>query len=143
MIYGITKSLGEPENATIIRTSIIGEELYHKKSLLEWVKSNKDKSIDCYTNNLWNGVTCLTLSKIIYKMINENIFWKGVKHIFSPDIVSKYELCCYINKIYDLNINIIPIEYNCNKNMTLCGDKLFEINNIESQIIELSKFNLI
>ena len=33
-MYGISKSLGEPEDASIIRTSIIGEELYGKKSLI-------------------------------------------------------------------------------------------------------------
>ena len=37
--YGMSKSLGELCNATIIRTSIIGEEPINKRSLLEWVKS--------------------------------------------------------------------------------------------------------
>ena len=41
--YGISKSLGELCNGTIIRTSIIGEEMRNKRSLLEWVKSNKNK----------------------------------------------------------------------------------------------------
>ena len=40
-IYGVTKSLGEPENCCIIRTSIIGHELNEKKNLLEWVLSKK------------------------------------------------------------------------------------------------------
>ena len=30
-LYGVSKSLGEPENATIIRTSIIGHETNYKK----------------------------------------------------------------------------------------------------------------
>ena len=34
-MYGLSKSLGEPDNTTIIRTSIIGEEMENKKSLLE------------------------------------------------------------------------------------------------------------
>jgi len=42
-IYGVTKSLGEPENATVIRTSIIGEEIKQARSLVEWIKSNKNK----------------------------------------------------------------------------------------------------
>ena len=45
-------------------------------------------------------------SKIIDEMISKNIFWNGTRHIFSPDIVSKYELCQHINNIYKLNINI-------------------------------------
>ena len=80
-IYGISKSQGEPENATIIRTSIIGEETNGKKSLLEWVKSNKNGTINGYNNHLWNGITCLQLALIIKKIIDKNLFWKGVRHI--------------------------------------------------------------
>jgi dTDP-4-dehydrorhamnose reductase len=121
-LYGISKSLGEPAEATIIRTSIIGEEQLGKKSLIEWVISNKDKQINGFTNHFWNGVTCLTLAEIIKKIITENLFWKGVKHVFSPDIVTKYDLCKYINDIYHLNINIIPVNDNMQKNMTLCSN---------------------
>ena len=66
-IYGLSKSLGEPNNCTVIRTSIIGEELKSKKSLLEWVISNDNKDskkvteINGYTYHYWNGVTCLQL----------------------------------------------------------------------------------
>ena len=43
-VYGRTKSLGEPENCSVLRTSIIGEEFNRKsRCLLEWVKSSKDK----------------------------------------------------------------------------------------------------
>ena len=136
-IYGISKSQGEPEDATIIRTSIIGEELYGKKSLIEWVKCNINKNINGFTNHYWNGVTCFTLSKIIKKIIDENIFWKGVKHIHSPNIVTKYDLCCYINEIYNLNIKILPIQTDVQKNMTLSdAEILFTINNIYEQILE-------
>ncbi len=135
-IYGITKSLGEPEEATIIRTSIIGEELTHKKSLIEWIKSNKDSEINGYVNHYWNGVTCLTLAKFMKNMIDNNNFWKGVKHIFSEDIVSKYDLCCYINEVYNLNIKINKYEDTIPKNMTLSGEfKIKEtiLNQIKNQ----------
>jgi dTDP-4-dehydrorhamnose reductase len=140
-IYGISKSLGECENATIIRTSIIGEELYSKKSLLEWVLNNKNNTIDGYTNHYWNGVTCLTLAKIIYEMIEKKNFWKGVRHIFSPETVSKYYLCKYINEIYNLNITINPIEQNY-KNLSLNGEKLFNIDSIYNQIVEQKNYNI-
>lgn len=137
-LYGISKSLGEPENATIIRTSIIGEELFGKKSLLEWVKNNKNGEINGYTNHYWNGVTCLTLANFIKTMIDNNNFWKGVKHIFSKNIVSKYDLCCYINEIYDLNIKINKHEDTNAKNMTLTGE--IEISEtIFEQIEDLKK----
>lgn len=139
-IYGISKSEGEPHNATIIRTSIIGEELSGKKSLLEWVKSNKNGKIKGYINHYWNGVTCLTLANFIKDIIDNNNFWSGVKHIYSPETISKYELCCFINEIYNLNIDIEPHNDSLSKNMTLGGEKIYSIDKIYNQIIELSKF---
>lgn len=141
-IYGITKSLGEPEEATIIRTSIIGEEMYGKKSLIEWIISNKNKTINGYSNHYWNGITCLTLSNIIKEIIDTNNFWIGVKHIFSPDIVSKNDLCCYINEIYGLNINITDYNDKESRNMTLNGDIIFVEKTIFHQISELKHFNI-
>ena len=146
-LYGITKSLGEPYNATVIRTSIIGEEVFGKKSLLEWVKSNKNGKICGYLNHTWNGITCLTLAKIISEIIEKNLFWKGVQHICSPNIVNKYELCCYINEIYNLNINIKGINAKETKNMTLKDDNNeykydFNIDLIYTQIKDLKQYKV-
>ena len=134
-IYGISKSLGEPENATVIRTSIIGEEINGKKSLLEWIKSNKYGTINGYDNHLWNGVTCLQLAYIINNIIEKKLFWKGIRHIYSPDIVSKYDLCIYINEIYNLNIIIKKFSTeNINKTLKSIYQPLFKIPNIKTQI---------
>ena len=127
-IYGISKSLGEPESATVIRTSIIGEELSGKKSLLEWVISNRGGEINGYTNHYWNGVTCLTLANFIKSTIDTNNFWKGVQHVYSKNIVSKYNLCCYINEIYDLNIRVHQYEDKPEKNMTLSGAHTIDVS---------------
>jgi dTDP-4-dehydrorhamnose reductase len=104
--YGKSKSLGENLDICNIRTSIIGEEKNNKKSLIEWVISNKNGTIDGYENHLWNGVTCLELSKFIDKLIGEDLIWEGIKHVFSPNTVSKYELVSDINEIYGLGITI-------------------------------------
>ena len=138
--YGMSKSLGELCDATIIRTSIIGEELTNKRSLLEWVKSNNGKEINGYTNHFWNGVTCLELSKIIYKIINENLYWSGVRHIFSPRSVSKFELVSMINEIYklDIKINLFNTE-KVDKTITTIYDtnNLFNIPELKEQIRDL------
>jgi dTDP-4-dehydrorhamnose reductase len=141
-IYGISKSLGEPENTTIIRTSIIGEEIKEKKGLIEWVINNKNKTINGY-NNLWNGVTCLTLAKIIKTIIQKNIFWKGVKHIYSPDNLTKYDLCVYINEIYKLNIKINKdyTEKVINKTLKSNYKPIIEIPKIKTQIYLQYLFN--
>lgn len=145
-IYGTTKYLGEPENATIIRTSIIGNELFDKKSLLEWVISKKNSTINGFKNHFWNGVTCLTLSNIIKNIITNNLYWKGVRHIFSPDTVSKYKLCSIINEVYNLNINIKKHKTKYNNDKTLNTiyktNSLFSIETLKNQIIQQKNFNL-
>jgi dTDP-4-dehydrorhamnose reductase len=142
-IYGISKSLGEPDDyATIIRTSIIGEELTGKRSLIEWIKSNRGKSINGFTNHYWNGVTCLTVANIIKKIIIDGCFWKGVRHIHSPDVLTKYEVCKFVNDIYELNIEILPHEDKIMKNMTLSGENEFIVDNLYYQIKEQSQFQI-
>jgi len=144
--YGISKSLGELCNGTIIRTSIIGEEVNNKRSLLEWVKSNSGKEINGYTNHLWNGVTCLQLSKIIKNIIDNNNYWNGVRHIYSPSPVSKYELVGIINTKYNLNIKINPFETHkpIDKTLTTVYDtnEIFNIPDLEDQINEMKEYKL-
>lgn len=143
-IYGITKSQGEPDNCCVIRTSIIGEELYNKKSLVEWLKSNKGKEINGYENHIWNGVTCLELSKIIENIIQNNIYWFGVRHIFSEKI-TKYRLSLMISDIYNLDLKVKKFHTPDSKNMSLCSIKprLFKIKNLEDQIKELKEFDIL
>lgn len=142
-IYGVSKSLGEPNDATIIRTSIIGEELYNKSGLLEWLITNKNGEIDGFTNHYWNGVTCLTLANIINETISKNLFWKGVRHIFSHENVSKYELCKFINEIYELNINIKPKEASyIDRTLKTNFEYNFEINSIYEQIEDQKKYSI-
>lgn len=144
-IYGITKSLGELGWGTIIRTSIIGEEEKSKRSLLEWVRSNKNSEISGYENHFWNGVTCLQLSKIIDQIIKENLFWNGIRHIFSPNIVSKFELITMINEVYNLNIRIKKVNtFNrVNKSLTtIYNDTHFDIPEIKNQIIDMKAYTI-
>lgn len=107
-IYGLSKSCGEPPEAMIIRTSIIGEELTSKRSLLEWVRSQNGKTIQGYTNHFWNGVTTNQLSAFIHECIKRNVSWSGVRHVTSPTVVSKYELVKMIVEEYGLNITVEP-----------------------------------
>jgi dTDP-4-dehydrorhamnose reductase len=143
-IYGVSKSLGEPKNATIIRTSIIGDELYNKLSLVEWVKSNKDKKIFGFTNHIWNGVTCLEFSKICEQIIEKNLFWKGVKHLYSNK-VSKFELVNWISEIYDLNIEVESKETDikCDKSITSLNKTEIVIKDLYEQIKEMKEYSII
>lgn len=148
-LYGITKSMGEKicegVKMCIIRTSIIGEEGKNKNSLLEWVLKNKDKKIDGYENVLWNGVCCLQLAKIIEHIVRTKQLWRGTRHFFSPQPVSKYRLCKIINDVYELNITIQK-KITPHKNMTLSTLYDFPegvtIPTIEEQIKEQKQFSL-
>jgi len=138
--YGISKIGGEPQGSTVIRTSIIGEEKKGKKSLLEWVKEQDGKTIKGFTTHMWNGVTCWQLSKVIRQIIEQKNFWKGVRHVCSPEPVSKYELVRIIIEVYKLNIMLEP-EPGHRVDKTLCGYG-FVIPPIEEQIKELVSIDL-
>jgi dTDP-4-dehydrorhamnose reductase len=138
--YGISKSIGENIDACIIRTSIIGE---NSKgiSLVEWIKSNKNSNINGYTNHYWNGITCLQFAKILDYMITNNIYWNGVKHIYSPNILSKAHLLHLINSQYKLNITIQQTESNfCNRSLTSNYSNIFNIPTLEQQIKQMYNF---
>jgi dTDP-4-dehydrorhamnose reductase len=140
--YGTSKSLGEPTDCCTIRTSIIGEELDNKKSLLEWVRSNDGGEINGYINHKWNGITCLQLANFIGKMIKYHVYWKGVRHIFSPKALSKHNLIKIIVEVYGLNITVNPIETdNIDKTLRSKYRNPFAIPDIRKQIASLKEFS--
>lgn len=140
--YGKSKSLGENPNSTVIRTSIIGEELHNKVSLLEWVKSNKGKTIKGYGNHLWNGVTCLELAQIIDKIITTEGYWEGVRHIFS-ETVNKFELVYLIGKIFELDITVERVNPDdfCYRNLRTEYTP-WKIKTLYEQLVELKDFKI-
>ena len=142
--YGLSKSLGELCKATILRTSIVGEEIHNKRSLLEWVISNKGKIIQGYANHRWNGVTCLQLSKIIHQIIAADLYWTGVRHIFSPRAVSKYELVSMMNKTYHLGITIEEFHADeaIDKTIRSLYDTPFHIPDLSAQIVEMHDYKM-
>lgn len=140
--YGKSKSLGEPKDITVIRTSIIGEELLNKKSLVEWVRSNTNTTINGYLNHFWNGLTCLQLSKEVVSIINSGVYWEGVRHYHSKDIVSKYQLTSYINEIYNLNnkVNPVMVDY-CDRSLKTNYTNTVELT-VKQQIQEMYSFKI-
>jgi len=140
--YGSSKSLGEPSGATIIRTSIIGRELHNKKSFLEWILANKN--INGFTDHYWNGITCLEYCKVIEEIITKDLFWAGVRHIFSPEVHTKYEMAQMIANTFELNSTIEPVHSNssCDKSLKSIYSPLFNISPLCKQLNELKHFNI-
>jgi len=145
-IYGISKFQGEPSNACVIRTSIIGEEISNHRSLLEWIKSKQDSptSVRGYVNHYWNGITCLEWAKIVRKIIEQDLWWTGVRHVHSPKPVSKGDIIEMINEIYEFNVKIQHYKTLDDVDRTLFSiHKLpFDIPPILDQIKELKRFSL-
>lgn len=138
-IYGKSKSLGEPDNCTVIRSSIIGEEIGQSRSLIEWVRSMENKEANGFTNHYWNGVTCFQMVKIFEEIITKNRYWLGVRHIFSPEIVTKFELVKMISDIYNLNVQVKPIDapVKCDRSLsTIYDNNKFDIPPLWDQIKE-------
>jgi len=142
-VYSITKSLGEPEEATTIRTSIIGEELRNFSSLLEWVKSNRDTEVRGYTNHIWNGIACIQFAKICRDIIKSKKFWLGIKHIASPNVINKFDLVRLISDVYNLNVKVVPYETEnkCDRSLISVREEIvFEIPEFENQLLEMKDF---
>lgn len=117
--YGKSKSLGEPENAMVLRTSIIGPEIGgRQRSFLEWIKSQNGKTINGYVNHMWNGITTLELAHTIMDILDSDLYDDGTYHVFSED-VSKYDLCKAVVEAYGLDIRVEPTMAEKSVNRTL------------------------
>ncbi|MCH7851061.1 MAG: sugar nucleotide-binding protein [Nanoarchaeota archaeon] len=109
-LYGLSKSGGDNAECMVLRTSIIGEENGHCRSLLEWAKSQAGKEVNGFTNHKWNGVTTLYFAEVIENILKNNLYQKGLFHIHSPNIVDKYELLQIFDEVYELKLKINAVE---------------------------------
>ena len=148
-VYAITKK--RVKSGTIIRTSFIGNDLNDDGvGLMKWIINNQNNTIDGYINCLWNGITALELAKQIYKIIVNEKFWDGTRHIFSPKIISKYELCNLINTVYNLNIKVnklnaqniegTVIEKYLDRSLCSIHESMV-VRSFVTQLIEMKKFD--
>jgi dTDP-4-dehydrorhamnose reductase len=139
--YGKSKSLGEPNNCMVLRTSIIGEETHKNASLVEWVKSQKGGTVNGYTNHDWNGITTKQYAKICDKIITDGLYENECFHIHSPQAVNKHSLVSMIGNRFNLNLTVNPFEATTKIDRTLLSvrglsDKL-NIPTVAQQIEEM------
>lgn len=100
--YGWSKLLGE-RGDLVIRTSFIGLPDNGKRGLLYWLQHAEH--IVGYDGVAWNGVTHLTLRKLLYQYIDEGR--EGLFHIYSEP-TTKYDILVAANEIFGFNKTIIP-----------------------------------
>ncbi|KAA3660678.1 MAG: NAD-dependent epimerase/dehydratase family protein [Calditrichaeota bacterium] len=116
-VYGKSKSLGEVDasNFLNIRCSIIGPELEHKTSLLEWCFSHaKGSEVNGYLHHYWNGVTTLQFAQLCDKIFREDLFsfyhekFHTVHYVINQP-VNKFELVELINEVFHLGLVVKPV----------------------------------
>lgn len=114
--YGKSKSLGEPDNCMVLRTSIIGPETFHNRSLVSWFL----KQTECqgYINHFWNGITTKEYGKVCEWIIVNDLYTTGKFHIFS-DVVSKYQMLMALKQKYMTSTIIHPYVADVSINRTL------------------------
>jgi dTDP-4-dehydrorhamnose reductase len=138
--YGKSKSLGEPEDCMVIRTSIIGEEIHNNTSLIAWAKSQAGKKVSGFRDHLWNGVVTKQYASVCDQIISQGLYEMGTFHVHS-DSVTKYELLKLINARFDLGLQIAEVDSTNPINRTIATTKplLAKLNipTIKDQIMNL------
>lgn len=143
-IYGRSKALGELNNNKdlTLRVSIIGPEIKDtskRSGLLNWITTNKEKTLNGWTNALWNGITTLELAKCIDQYLQNPVI-TGIHHPVNESI-DKYSLLCKINEVYKLEKRIVPIEGPKTVNKVLIDTKkFFKVSNYSTQLNELYSY---
>jgi dTDP-4-dehydrorhamnose reductase len=108
-LYGLSKSLGEPEESIVIRTSIIGRG-GDGTGLLGWFMKQSG-IVQGFTDHLWNGITTRQFALVCDRIMMEGVLQCGVSHVFSNS-VSKYEMLSVFKKHFDVPCEIIPVSGN-------------------------------
>lgn len=107
-LYGLSKAIGEPSQALVLRTSTVGLELGTKYGLLEWFLSQAG-IVRGFTNHLWNGITTQELGRICRKLATGEVAHPGagIYHIFAEDI-TKSDLLAKLRDRYGSTTEIEP-----------------------------------
>jgi dTDP-4-dehydrorhamnose reductase len=107
-LYGASKAAGEPRNARVIRTSIIGPEAVRSTSLLCWFLRQRGE-VPGFTNHLWNGVTTLELARVLACMLDEGFDReRGLRHIYGEDI-TKHDLLVRMAHVFEHPVQVRPV----------------------------------
>ena len=123
-LYGRSKLLGELqyENSLTLRTSIIGRELTEFKSLLEWLISQRDKTVRGFKGVIYSGVTTIELADVVTLILREYPGLHGLYQVVSKPI-SKYDLLIMLIRAFGLTVEIIP-DLSVISDRSMIGDKL-------------------
>ena len=109
-LYGQTKYLGEvrgSDHALTVRTSIIGRELSHFASLVEWFYAQQGGAVSGFTEVQYSGITTVEAARIVADLIARDVPIRGLYQVAGPWI-SKADLLTEIRDQAHLDIGIVP-----------------------------------
>ncbi|MBN2585374.1 sugar nucleotide-binding protein [Patescibacteria group bacterium] len=149
-LYGLSKMIGEPKNALVLRCSTIGPELETKHGLLEWYLSQSGE-IKGFINHWWNGITATELGRICLKLIVGGVAHPGAGtyHIFSSDI-NKDQLLRLFSHVFGKTVEIssvtapVAIDRRLASNHSFCRQlNLLSIDKMVAELADLKTASLI
>ena len=145
--YGLTKANGEviSEYTLILRSSMIGREIFNKTELFEWIISNSNKSIIGFDKVIYSGITTLWMSNLVVKILKDFPNLSGIYNISSYPI-SKFELIKKINLLFKLNI-VVKKDSSFSSNKSLNSNRFFSETKIvkpewDSMLLDLLNDNI-
>lgn len=110
-VYGKTKYLGEvaaATNALTIRSSIIGRELTHHHSLLDWFLAHNHGTVQGYQRAIYSGLTTNEMAEVVTLVLRKHRALHGLYHVASEP-TSKHDLLTLLKDAYRLDVTIRPV----------------------------------
>lgn len=137
--YGRTKAMGELINDKdlTVRMSIIGPELKDGTGLFHWFMK-QEGTVRGFAGHHWNGITTLELATQLDRIMDTDL--KGLFHLVPATRITKYDLLCLMNKIFEKNLTVEKVDDGTvNKVLTNNRYKDFEpdIPSYEQQMLYL------
>ena len=102
-VYGKSKSLGEVRSPAVhhLRCSIIGPELKHHVSLLDWFRGQaQGATVNGFVNHRWNGVSTLHFGRLCRGIISSGVTLPHLVHVLPGDVVTKADLLAELAAAY-------------------------------------------
>jgi dTDP-4-dehydrorhamnose reductase len=130
-LYGRTKFLGEVNsaNSLVLRTSIIGRELRHFQSLLEWFLRQNHQKVYGFKRAWYSGVTNNYLAELVVNIMINFPRLTGLYQV-TGQTISKFDLLCLLRQAFNLDIEVQPEEnFFCNRSMK--GDKFGQATGLQ------------
>lgn len=100
-LYGMSKALGEPTDALVLRLSFVGLPDPKGRGLFAWAQQQEE--ILGYDRVFWNGITVLEAVRQIKILVESGA--DSIRHVYGYT-VSKYELLLLAKEIFGWTVNI-------------------------------------